>query len=219
MQTRRQPPRKNIWETGVWFLLPAVFVGLAILCGMVLLFALLLLKADAPAWMETLLALAALLTAGYGMGRFAGYRRHRKGLRTGLQKQLDNLTNGRNYTILFQSGQDAISTYAPNLSMILAVLPILHSVRSVLCHPLSPDLYDQLRIPGFRRYERPHGHVDPPPPDAGGHQGDCRCHGHLENAGDDSPAEHRLFAGTANRLASMPTITSSWLSPTPQSVP
>ena len=85
MQTRRQPPRKNIWETGVWFLLPAVFVGLAILCGMVLLFALLLLKADAPAWMETLLALAALLTAGYGMGRFAGYRRHRKGLRTGLQ--------------------------------------------------------------------------------------------------------------------------------------
>ena len=85
MQTRRQPPRKNIWETGVWFLLPAVLVGLAILCGMVLLFALLLLKADAPAWMETLLALAALLTAGYGMGRFAGYRRHRKGLRTGLQ--------------------------------------------------------------------------------------------------------------------------------------
>lgn len=85
MQTRRQPSRKNIWETGVWFLLPAVFVGLAILCGMVLLFALLLLKADAPAWMETLLALAALLTAGYGMGRFAGYRRHRKGLRTGLQ--------------------------------------------------------------------------------------------------------------------------------------
>ena len=85
MQTRRQPPRKNIWETGVWFLLPAVFVGLAILCGMVLLFALLLLKADAPAWIETLLALAALLTAGYGMGRFAGYRRHRKGLRTGLQ--------------------------------------------------------------------------------------------------------------------------------------
>lgn len=85
MQTRRQPPRKNIWETGVWFLLPAVFVGLAILCGMVLLFALLLLKADAPVWMETLLALAALLTAGYGMGRFAGYRRHRKGLRTGLQ--------------------------------------------------------------------------------------------------------------------------------------
>lgn len=85
MQTRRQPPRKNIWETGVWFLLPVVFVGLAILCGMVLLFALLLLKADAPAWMETLLALAALLTAGYSMGRFAGYRRHRKGLRTGLQ--------------------------------------------------------------------------------------------------------------------------------------
>lgn len=85
MQTRRQPPRKNIWETGVWFLLPAVFVGLAILCGMVLLFALLLLKADAPVWMETLLALAALLTAGYGMGRFAGYRRHRQGLRTGLQ--------------------------------------------------------------------------------------------------------------------------------------
>ena len=36
-----------------------------------------------------------------------------------LQKQLDNLTSGRNYTILFQSGQDAISTYAPNLSMIL----------------------------------------------------------------------------------------------------
>ena len=36
-----------------------------------------------------------------------------------LQKQIDNLTNGRNYTILFQSGQDAISTYASNLSMIL----------------------------------------------------------------------------------------------------
>ena len=36
-----------------------------------------------------------------------------------LQKQIDNLTSGRNYTVLFQSGQDAISTYAPNLSMIL----------------------------------------------------------------------------------------------------
>ena len=36
-----------------------------------------------------------------------------------LQKQIDNLTSGRNYTILFQFGQDAISTYAPNLSMIL----------------------------------------------------------------------------------------------------
>ena len=36
-----------------------------------------------------------------------------------LQKQIDSLTNGRNYTVLFQSGQDAISTYAPNLSMIL----------------------------------------------------------------------------------------------------
>ena len=36
-----------------------------------------------------------------------------------LQKQIDNLTNGRNYTILFQSGQDAISTYAPDISMIL----------------------------------------------------------------------------------------------------
>ena len=36
-----------------------------------------------------------------------------------LQKQIDNLTSGRNYTILFQSGQDAISTYASNLSMIL----------------------------------------------------------------------------------------------------
>ncbi|WP_455255096.1 hypothetical protein [Ruminococcus sp.] len=36
-----------------------------------------------------------------------------------LQKQIDNLTSGRNYTILFQSGQDAISTYASNLSIIL----------------------------------------------------------------------------------------------------
>ena len=36
-----------------------------------------------------------------------------------LQKQIDNLTSGRNYTILFQSGQDAVSTYASNLSMIL----------------------------------------------------------------------------------------------------
>ena len=36
-----------------------------------------------------------------------------------LQKQIDSLTNGRNYTVLFQSGQNAISTYAPNLSMIL----------------------------------------------------------------------------------------------------
>ena len=36
-----------------------------------------------------------------------------------LQKQIDNLTSGRNYTILFQSGQNAISTYASNLSMIL----------------------------------------------------------------------------------------------------
>ena len=36
-----------------------------------------------------------------------------------LQKQIDNLTSGRNYTVLFQSGEDAISTYASNLSMIL----------------------------------------------------------------------------------------------------
>ena len=36
-----------------------------------------------------------------------------------LQKQIDNLTSGRNYTVLFQSGQNAISTYASNLSMIL----------------------------------------------------------------------------------------------------
>lgn len=36
-----------------------------------------------------------------------------------LQKQIDNMTSGRNYTVLFQSGQNAISTYASNLSMIL----------------------------------------------------------------------------------------------------
>ena len=36
-----------------------------------------------------------------------------------LQKQIDNLTSSRNYTVLFQSGQNAISTYASNLSMIL----------------------------------------------------------------------------------------------------
>ena len=36
-----------------------------------------------------------------------------------LQKQIDNLTSGRNYTVLFQSGQNAISTYASNLSMVL----------------------------------------------------------------------------------------------------
>ena len=36
-----------------------------------------------------------------------------------LQKQIDNLTSGRNYTILFQSGQNAVSTYAPDISMIL----------------------------------------------------------------------------------------------------
>ena len=36
-----------------------------------------------------------------------------------LQKQIDNLTSGRNYTVLFQSGQDAVSTYAPDISMIL----------------------------------------------------------------------------------------------------
>ena len=36
-----------------------------------------------------------------------------------LQKQIDNLTSGRNYTVLFQSGQNAISTYALDISMIL----------------------------------------------------------------------------------------------------
>ncbi|MEE0506964.1 MAG: hypothetical protein UDL61_10380 [Ruminococcus callidus] len=36
-----------------------------------------------------------------------------------LQKQIDNLTSGRNYTILFQSEQNAVSTYAPDISMIL----------------------------------------------------------------------------------------------------
>ena len=32
-----------------------------------------------------------------------------------LQKQIDNLTSGRNYTVLFQSGQDAIDAYYPIL--------------------------------------------------------------------------------------------------------
>ena len=36
-----------------------------------------------------------------------------------LQKQIDILTSGRNYTVLFQSEQNAISTYAPDISMIL----------------------------------------------------------------------------------------------------
>lgn len=36
-----------------------------------------------------------------------------------LQKQIDNLTSGRNYTVLFQSGQNAVSTYAPDISLIL----------------------------------------------------------------------------------------------------
>lgn len=36
-----------------------------------------------------------------------------------LQKQIDNLTSGRNYTVLFQSRQNAVSTYAPDISMIL----------------------------------------------------------------------------------------------------
>ena len=36
-----------------------------------------------------------------------------------LQKQIDNLTSGRNYTVLFQSGQNAVSTYASDISMIL----------------------------------------------------------------------------------------------------
>lgn len=42
-----------------------------------------------------------------------------------LQKQIDNLTSGRNYTILFQSGQNAVSTYAPDISMILD-LSLIH---------------------------------------------------------------------------------------------
>ena len=36
-----------------------------------------------------------------------------------LQKQIDNLTSGRNYTVLFQFGQNAVSTYASDISMIL----------------------------------------------------------------------------------------------------
>ena len=61
-----------------------------------------------------------------------------------LQKQIDNLTSGRNYTILFQSGQNAISTYAPNLSMILdggyQTMEDFHwdkSVLTVCAKPLS----------------------------------------------------------------------------------
>ena len=40
--------------------------------------------ADAPEWMLRLMAGIALVFSGYGMGRFAGFRRRRKGWRCGL---------------------------------------------------------------------------------------------------------------------------------------
>ena len=67
---------------------------------------------------------------------------------------------------------------------------VLHSVRSVLCHP-APDPARSAARPGFCRVPRPHGHVDPPPPDAGGHRCQWTSGG---RTGDDPPAEHRLFA-------------------------
>ena len=84
METTRPQSRKSLWVSGGWYLLAALPVGLGILTGVLSILAAMMLFADAPEWMLRLMAGIALVFSGYGMGRFAGFRRRRKGWRCGL---------------------------------------------------------------------------------------------------------------------------------------
>ena len=84
METTRPQSRKSLWVSGGWYLLAALPVGLGILTGVLSILAAMMLFADAPEWMLRLMAGITLVFSGYGMGRFAGFRRRRKGWRCGL---------------------------------------------------------------------------------------------------------------------------------------
>lgn len=84
METTRPQSRKSLWVSGGWYLLAALPVGLGILTGALSILAAMMLFADAPEWMLRLMAGITLVFSGYGMGRFAGFRRRRKGWRCGL---------------------------------------------------------------------------------------------------------------------------------------
>lgn len=84
METRRPAPRPSIWERGAWCSLLALPVGLALLAGCLCLIGGMMLLTDAAEWMLSLTAGISLCASGYGMGHFAGFRRRRKGLQTGL---------------------------------------------------------------------------------------------------------------------------------------
>ena len=84
MQTKRPPSRQTIWESGIRFLPAALPVGLGVLVGCLLLLAAMMLLTDAAEWMLSLMAGIILLLSGYAMGHFAGFRRRKKGLQTGL---------------------------------------------------------------------------------------------------------------------------------------
>ena len=78
METTRPQSRKSLWVSGGWYLLAALPVGLGILTGALSILAAMMLFADALEWMLRLMAGIALVFSGYGMGRFAGFRRDRK---------------------------------------------------------------------------------------------------------------------------------------------
>ncbi len=84
MITKRPQARRNLWESGGWYLLAALPAGMGMLLLFLGMIAGLMLLSDAAPWMLSLLAGISLLLSGYGMGRCAGFHRRRKGLRTGL---------------------------------------------------------------------------------------------------------------------------------------
>ncbi len=98
MHTRRARKRRSIWESGKWYWLAALPVGLVILAGSSAFFAVILWIAEPTPWMVSCMAGISLIVAGYSMGRFAGFYRRRKGLKTGA------VCGIALYVVLFLSG-------------------------------------------------------------------------------------------------------------------
>lgn len=84
METRRPDTEKNPWKSWNFTLAAALAVGIGILLLWLSGLAGLMLLTDAEDWMLSLTVGIGLLAAGYGMGRFAGFHRRKKGLKTGL---------------------------------------------------------------------------------------------------------------------------------------
>jgi len=84
MRTKRQPARQSIWENRFGYLPAALFVGIGLLLAGLAALSGLLLLSDLSEWISALLLGLLLFCSGYGMGRFAGFHRRRKGWLTGL---------------------------------------------------------------------------------------------------------------------------------------